>query len=99
MPHRKETGCIPRTLTTTMTVSKLDNIYIGGPALQIFAPPLHPSPHPHQHGPALHPGAEHLCHVIIAITAQSDKAQLLIQICKCKGIFSVKIKQTLFVVI
>ena len=41
-----------------MTVSKAVQ-HLGGPALQILAPPLHPPPHPHQHGPALHPGVEH----------------------------------------
>ena len=40
-----------------MTMSKAGQ-HLGGPALQILAPPLHPPPHPHQHGPALHPGAE-----------------------------------------
>ena len=44
-----------------MTVPKAGQ-HLGGPALQIFASSLHPSPHPYQHGPALHPGAEHLCH-------------------------------------
>ena len=76
MPHLRETGCsIPRALTTTMTVSKAGQ-HLGGPALQIFAPPLHPSPHPDQHGPALHPGVEHhQSRQHHHCTVLSDKAQ------------------------